>query len=399
MQSQGNNNELSGNQARLTKNNLSNFANSVDYHLLLKLVDHAAQTKAYSDQALLGFKTKIVHQSPLLKKVASKNAPNNFATDSQLDEAVKNEEQRVADLKIQAQKFSENIAGKKGSEVVHEYDISDEGKQSTFEYAKAIYESGDYKQSEEILSKYIRVCKSKHFLSSYWGLLNIYILSENYPKAFDIFEHLKDLIAKEKTQDSEKVAARNMLLNTSMFLFNHDKNPVEFLMQNFKNNELILASGSIHLLRYYIASALMTGKFDVLNGSIMQLIQSDAYRYRDVFTVLIETLLENFDYEGALKLIPELESVCEHDMFLNPYKSDISKAVSNLVISTFAMVHSDDDVRQMVKELGMSAGDIDSFKSDFGTTENIGERLEEITKAQVQLKDVLSEVLEPTSSS
>jgi hypothetical protein len=209
----------------------------------------------------------------------------------------------------------------------------------------------------------------------------------------ETFKELREIVHKEKLSDIDRIAARNMLLNTSLFVFHVEENPGEFLLDLFRQNESVLASGSIHLLRYYIVAALLTGNLDMLNGSIMQLIQSDSYRYRDSFTIFIESLLDQFNYEACNDLIKELETTIESDYFLRSMKSRIIDAAKGLILSVYGMIHHEDDVKAFAQKIGSDAGSKDTFRSEQQSHTSLNDRLKEITKAQVELKDVLQHVL------
>jgi hypothetical protein len=362
-------------KAEITQNNLPKLINNVDNHLLVKIVDHAEGLNIYAKDSI----------SKLQEGLKIK------AQDGEKAASLKESAQKTLDVILSAE-FKDKIKNMKGADIQSEYDISDEEKQAVFEYARYLYDTGDYKAAEESLSSYVRSCKSNHFLSCYWGLLDIYILTQNKKKSQDTYKELSSFITKEKTQEAEKIAAKNMLLNTSLFLF--DKSSPKFVLNSFRDNEHVLGSGSIHLLRYYIVVALLSHNFDVLSGSILPLIKSDSYRYRDAFTCFVEKLLEDFDYEGSLKLIPEMQGVCKFDYFLSDCQAEIGQAAEQLVVSTFAMIYSHDDVRKFIETHKKSANDVSAFVSHEGTSGNLIERLGEVSKAQVQLKDSLNQLFE-----
>ena len=397
------NKAISGFQAQVTNKNLTKFVNNIDHHLLLSLIDFNIEHKIYNESSLLKQKLRIL-QNTHLHEQAQKTA-SQLGDDSSKDQIAQmkeNSESKQSTLKEQADKilkafdseeFAAKAQGKKAADVMSEFDISDKEKQAAFDYSKYLYEAGQYKQSEELLSKYIKIWKSNTFLSSYWGLLNCQILTGSHERALETFKELREIVHKEKLSDIDRIAARNMLLNTSLFVFHVEENPGEFLLDLFRQNESVLASGSIHLLRYYIVAALLTGNLDMLNGSIMQLIQSDSYRYRDSFTIFIESLLDQFNYEACNDLIKELETTIESDYFLRSMKSRIIDAAKGLILSVYGMIHHEDDVKAFAEKIGSDAGSKDSFRSEQQSHTSLNDRLKEITKAQVELKDVLQHVL------
>lgn len=397
------NKATSGFQAPVTNKNLTKFVNNVDHHLLLSLIDFNIEHKIYNESSLLKQKLRILQNTHL--HVQAQKAASQLGDDSHKDQIAQmkeNSENKDKDLREQADKilkafdsedFATKVQSRKAADVMNEFDISDKEKQAAFDYSKYLYEAGQYKQSEDLLTKYIKIWKSNTFLSSYWGLLNCQILTGAHERALETLKELREIINKEKLSDQDRIAARNMLLNTSLFVFHVEENPGEFLLDLFGQNESVLASGSVHLLRYYIVAALLTGNLDILNGSIIQLIQSDSYRYRDSFTIFIESLLEQFNYDACNDMIKDLETTCENDYFLHSMKSRIVDAARGLILSVYGMIHHEDDVNTFAKKIGVDAGSKDSFRSQQQSHTSLNDRLKEITKAQVELKDVLQHVL------
>ena len=370
---------LSGVQAKLTSNILPSFVNMVDYHILLKLLTHAEEIEAFNKPSLMALKLNILKKTYLFEQ--SSAIASQIGAEG-IEEEQKKVEEKFTELKTKAIKALEPEQ------------INDEDKDIIFEYAQFLYDKGDYDESEKVYTTYLKQCKSNHYVSIYWKLLSIYILTNNEKKT-EIFKELDSLLSKEKMYDNDRLTQRNILVNTGMFLFKENQS-IEFLNELMSKNQNVLASGSIHLLRYYVVVALLTSDFDVLNGSILPLIQSDSYRYRDALTVFIETLLEDYDYETALGLVSEIEAICDKDYFLSGFSKQVSEAAKNLILSVYSMIHHEDDTKEMIAKLNKEVKDTEAFKPkvlEYDEFDNIEEKCEVLRKACISIKDSLPEVI------
>ena len=362
---------ISGVPAKLTNHNLGKFVNKIDYHLLLSLFTHAEEVGVYSQQSLSTQKLKILKQTFLLDKI-------NEAESSTLAEDKKNFEEKLSQLKEKSAKPLENLN-----------DASDENIAIVLKFSKYLYENGQYKESEEILLQLIKIVKNIQLLNATWGLFNIYILTNSTEKAFQTFHELRSIIKSDQIYENEKIIHVNMLINTALFLFKTGQS-AEFLFKTLDSYKDTLAAGSIHLLRYYIITALLTANFDALNESILPLIQSDSYRYRDAFTIFIESLLEEFNYETALSYVADLEAVSEKDYFLSGLKEEIGDAARNLILSVFGMIHQEKDINAMVEKLGKARNDAEKFKLkplEYDENNEIEERLENLRNKCEEFKN------------
>ncbi|CAI2373438.1 unnamed protein product [Moneuplotes crassus] len=351
------------------ESNLVKFANNVDYHLFLQLFEHVEATAQLDKQAVAAQKLKILSKTYLFDKISTTAAE---AKVENTDEDKKAFDEKLATLKAESDKVISSIDK-----------ASDEERESVFQYAKALYENGKYSESQKILKEISTVMKSRQLLSSQWGLLNISVLTNNYKAATEQFETLEAMIYRERISESEKLVQRNMLLNVALFLYKKHHS-AEDLFSFFHKYESVLAAGSIHLLRYYIAVALLKADFDVLNGSILPIIQSESYRYQDSFTQFIEALLEDFDYERAEGFISKMESLCDKDYFLSTVKDQISTAAKNLVLSVYGIVHKNQDISPFVKKLGGTQADVGTFKHEplkNNEDKNIENRLKDLEQA------------------
>jgi tetratricopeptide (TPR) repeat protein len=404
--------EISGIQAKVTSKNLVNFSNNIDNHLLLILVEDCLTHKIYSEQSLLKLKLKILMGTYFTEQ--AKSVASTIAADESIIKQIEEREiegkEKLEKLKTSCDKYfkifeSEEFkyltqSNRKSTDLFNELILDDSNAknaekdfQVVFDYAKCLYDHGKYQESIDILKDYIKVSKSSSFSGSKWGLLNSHILLGQYEHAFEVYNDMKEFTNKEKINDHERLFNKNMLLNTSLFLFSHAENPGRFISDIFSQNATILASASVHLIRYYISACLMVKNFDSLNSTILRIIQSDTYRYRDAFTVFIETLLEKFDYDSCVGMLKDLEKTCEEDFFLRNYTNGIISGAKHLIVSVYAMVFHEDDAKEFASGLGVNLTEDTEFKSEYESHDNLNDRLKGVMKAQVGLKDVLQNIL------
>ncbi len=69
----------------------------------------------------------------------------------------------------------------------------------------------------------------------------------------------------------------------------------------------------------------------------------------DIFFLFTKTVVEEFDFEAAEKMLGDLAKECESDLFLVNLKLRISKHCGYLVLSTKALISIDIDIDSLAK--------------------------------------------------
>jgi GMP synthase PP-ATPase subunit len=117
-------NSHSASGVTVTTKNLVKFANHVDPHLMLTLINDAIETKAFSERSLQSQKLKILMNTFLIdeaKKTAA--ALGDISQIEKLQEAVENRKKQVFEsvakaLKLESQdNLSQNVLGKSSTKI------------------------------------------------------------------------------------------------------------------------------------------------------------------------------------------------------------------------------------------------------------------------------------------
>lgn len=84
-----------------------------------------------------------------------------------------------------------------------------------------------------------------------------------------------------------------------------------------------------------------------------QAFQVDVCKYKDSFTMFIESVIENFDFEQAIQFIPEIGRTCDEDYFLRNHKQDVIENAKTLIMSFFTNIYTQEDMADIAHKLGL----------------------------------------------
>ena len=336
--------------------------------MLLVLINDALENKTYSEKSLLTQKYKVLQETYMNGE--ARRVSSLLGTEESEKEALEKQQNTLealqTDLKDKANKLNEFLKSKEFKDFLssdeknkdrraflQKNEISDDDKQALFEYAKFLYECGQYDDALKILTDYPQVSKPSHIHAVIWGLLNSQILlGESQSKSLEgTFEYLKALIFQSKTkkQDSEKMYQKNMLLNTALFVFPYTKDPSAFLYDLYSSNESIISSISPHLNRYYATAAMLQGK-------TVSILQRDSYQ--EMFLV---ALLEEFDFDQSFRMIGDVVKACKSDYFLKSISDKVEESCQRLIIHTYSKAHDSINISRFATNLGKNEQDSIKF--------------------------------------
>ena len=150
-------------------------------------------------------------------------------------------------------------------------ELNNEEKEEIIKYSKYLYETGNYKDCEIILSKLTKNCKGELHLKWLWGLLNSEILNQNYSEAINTINEIKDFLS-NKSLDIDIHASRIMLFSTSLFVLRDGDNNLELIFSLLKRHSSQWSTSAFYLLRYYVVLGFLIEDFDNIKGDILKLI-------------------------------------------------------------------------------------------------------------------------------
>lgn len=241
--------------------------------------------------------------------------------------------------------------------------------ETLYQYAKFMYEIGDYTAAVEYLYFYkiLVPTHSKDYLNALWGKLASEILLTNWENARDDFMKLKAHIDSGPFEtELELLQQRAWLIHWSLFVFhNHPKGRddiIDLLLnpqgQAYLNTVQILCP---HILRYLAAAVVVNKKKRACLKDLVKIIQLETDAYRDPVTEFIECLYVNYDFDGAQKKLRECEDVLHNDFFLTACLEEFIESARLLIFEMFCRIHECISISNLAEKLNMHTDDAERW--------------------------------------
>mmetsp|Transcript_9075 Transcript_9075/g.10244 ORF Transcript_9075/g.10244 Transcript_9075/m.10244 type:complete len:159 (-) Transcript_9075:789-1265(-) len=139
--------------APVTNKNLVRFANNVDTHFMLLLLNDALEHKIFNERSLLAQKFKVLQYTYLVEEATRTNealhgADADKSSVDQIAEAASNKQNELSQAIQTALKLdnTEDLSQKVQEADFGQLELTDDDKQAIFDYSKFLYESGNYKE-------------------------------------------------------------------------------------------------------------------------------------------------------------------------------------------------------------------------------------------------------------
>ena len=220
-----------------------------------------------------------------------------------------------------------------------------------FTHAKAQYEMGKYKEAEKLLFSLKEILTNEQYtqtefvLQIFWGLLQCEILlnREKDTLEFTTLNKMKQFIEKlhadQVNSYQETVNQKAWVIHQVMVYSFTSKQPnaVSLFAQLFTDRTLLPDKSTTigqsylnvvqvkcqYMLRYLIASLLMSGNFETLQDHILPAVVQEKGKYTDVSTSFLQNLYEEFDFQTALKLSKDFGKAASEDILLKGFANEI----------------------------------------------------------------------------
>lgn len=82
-------------------------------------------------------------------------------------------------------------------------------------------------------------------------------------------------------------------------------------------------------------------------ANLLPIVEEESYE--DALTKLVFATLQEFDYEAAFKLVPELKKLAEEDVLLAPLSAQLVKNAALFILRTQAKIFAEVDVSEGLK--------------------------------------------------
>merc|ERR1712198_444966 len=232
-----------------------------------------------------------------------------------------------------------------------------------YEYAKCLYETGNYGDASKFLyiHRILVQPTDKNYLNGIWGKLASEILMQNWDTALEDLKRLQQFIDESTFGSSlQLLQQRTWLIHWSLFVFfNHPKGR-DLIIEMFLYQQPYLNALQTmcpHVLRY-LATAVVTNKRrkNVIKD-LVKVIQQESYTYKDPITEFIECLYVSFDFDAAQTKLRECETVIINDFFLVACLEDFIENARLFIFETFCRIHQCISISMLAQKLNMSEDD------------------------------------------
>merc|ERR1719429_193839 len=258
------------------------------------------------------------------------------------------------------------IQSLRDAKALQEYLIKNHGKfkmemiDTCHNYAKCLYEIGNYEEAAEILYMHRILCQPSepNYLNGLWGKLASDILMQKWEFALEDLKRLQQFIDESTFGSSlQTLQQRTWLIHWSLFVFfNHPKGRdliIELFL--YQKQYLNAIQTTCPWILRYLATAVITNKSTRRNvmKDLIKVIQEESYTYQDPITSFIEDLYVNFDFDGAQQKLRDCETVLVNDFFLVACLDDFIENSRLFIFETFCRIHQCISINMLAEKLNM----------------------------------------------
>lgn len=246
------------------------------------------------------------------------------------------------------------------------YGLQQEMVDRLFVNSKLMYEIGDYARAGSLLEMFILLAnpQDKRLLSALWGRLATLILTQEWDKALDAFNKLRETIDGNAFGSAlASLQQRAWLIHWSLFIFFNHQQGKEPLIETFlKKPQYLNAIQTLcpHILRYLTAAIILSKKRQLFD-SVIEVIQQEAYKYSDPITEFMQCLYVKFDFNRAQQILRDCSIVIKNDFFLTACLDDFMENARHLIFDTFCRIHQCISVTMLSKKLNMSESEAEQW--------------------------------------
>merc|ERR1719450_295719 len=230
-----------------------------------------------------------------------------------------------------------------------------------YEYAKCLYETGNYGDASKFLyiHRILVQPTDKNYLNGIWGKLASEILMQNWDTALEDLKRLQQFIDESTFGSSlQLLQQRTWLIHWSLFVFfNHQKGRdliIELFL--YQKQYLNAIQTTCPWILRYLSTAVVINKGSRRNvlKDLVKVIQEESYTYKDPITSFIEALYVDFDFNGAQQKLRECETVLVNDFFLVACLEDFIENSRMMIFETFCRIHQCISIKMLAEKLNMT---------------------------------------------
>lgn len=359
----------------------------LDVHLVFPLLEFLSSTGIYDEHELLQEKLNLLNHTTMVdfaidiyKTLTPEPDPPQNLVDKRrrvVEELGQLKEQAEAVVQLIVSDEVQNlIATSRDNKALfdslhRDHGLTQEMVDLLYKYAKCNYDCGNYSMAGQFLSSHrLFISPSdKNYLNSLWGKLACEILMQEWEKALEDFNKLKDYIDSNPFASAlESLQQRTWLIHWSLFIyFNHAdgrdmlidlflSKPAGQFHKQSSNQPYLNAAQTIcpHILRYLTAAVITNRRRKELVKELVRVIQQESYSYRDPITEFVECLCVHYDFDGAQKKLKECSDVFNNDFFLVALQDSFIENARLFVFEIFCQIHECISINMLADKLNMT---------------------------------------------
>merc|ERR1719500_1949711 len=252
--------------------------------------------------------------------------------------------------------------------LVKGYNFKPEMIDTCYNYAKCLFEIGNYEDASEYLYFHRILCtpSDKNYLNGLWGKLASDILMQKWDHALEDLKRLQQFIDESTFGSSlQTLQQRTWLIHWSLFVFfNHQKGRdliIELFL--YQKQYLNAIQTTCPWILRYLSTAVVINKSSRRNVmlDLVKVIQEESYTYRDPITSFIEDLYVKFDFDSAQQKLRECEAVVNTDFFLVACLQDFIDNSRLMIFETFCRIHQCISISMLAEKLNMKPTDAERW--------------------------------------
>ncbi|KAL6839039.1 hypothetical protein ACP4OV_031093 [Aristida adscensionis] len=324
------------------------LAAHLDRHLLFPLLEFLQQRRLYPEPEVLAAKLRLLAGTNMVEYAMDTHRSLHGADDVPADMAARRGEvlARLGELEAAAAplvavlrdtRLAQELRPdrKHNARVLQErFQIGPDQIEAFYNYAKYLYECGNYPDAVQYLYEYRVFCtKSERSVSALWGTLASEILNQNWDAALEELNRLKEIIDSENfSTPLNQLQNRTWLMHWSLFIFFNHENGRNGIIDLFFQDRYLntIQTNAHHLLRYLATAVVVNKRRRNLLKDLIKVIQQERQCYKDPITEFLECLYVKYDFDGAQQKLMDCEQVILNDLF---WESALKEEIPLLFLS------------------------------------------------------------------
>merc|ERR1712051_378497 len=244
--------------------------------------------------------------------------------------------------------------------LVQNHDFKIEMIDKCYEYAKCLYETGNYGDASKFLyiHRILVQPTDRNYLNGIWGKLASEIRMQNWDAALEDLKRLQQFIDESTFGSSlQLLQQRTWLIHWSLFVFFTHPKGRDLIIELFlyQKQYLNAIQTTCPWILRYLSTAVVINKSSRRNVmlDLVKVIQEESYTYRDPITSFIEDLYVKFDFDSAQQKLRECEAVLSTDFFLVACLQDFIENSRLMIFETFCRIHQCISIEMLAQKLNM----------------------------------------------